>query len=796
MRASRGRGSPRAGKKRLRGPATPSSKSVEQQALRHSEARFRAFARASGDWFWETDAEGRYTWVSPEVEQAIGRPAAWYAGRSYVESLSEGADLSAWPWKSHLETLARHEPFRDFVCLRITPRGPRWLSVSGLPCFDDSGRFRGYRGAARDITGRVEIERQARATDERLRANEARLDALVNSALDAIVVADSGRRIVLFNPAAQRIFGWPAQEILGAPLECLIPERYRRAHRGHLERYAAAGSTSQRMGEAGWLTALRADGSEFPVDASIAQFAVGEERFFTIMLRDISERVRMERELRDNEAFARAVFNSLQASIAVLDAQGNICAVNEAWDRFARANGADEATRLPIGRDYLAACAAGAPANDPGSAAEARSGILRVLEGVQTRFAMEYACHAPNEKRWYAMNVLPLAGGTGGALVAHADISARRRAEDELRESEERFQRLFRSSPVAHALLRSEEDRYLEVNEAWLRVFGYARDEVIGRTSLEIGVWESEEDARSFARRFAAAGRIRDERARRRRRDGEVFEAIVSAERLELAGVHYRLTSVMDISRETRAVEEARRLNEELEQRVAERTAELEAAARELESFSYSVSHDLRAPARAIAGFSRIVLDDYGAGLPQEGRDMLLRIARAGETMGAMVDGLLEMSRVARGAIERRPVDLASLAAEAWRDLAALEPERKVVLHMDPELRAQGDPVLLRNLLQNLLGNARKYTRQRPDPAIWLGRAPSGEFFVRDNGVGFDMAHARRLFGAFQRLHTDREFEGHGIGLALAKKIVERHGGTIRAEASTGEGATFFFRLE
>jgi signal transduction histidine kinase len=247
---------------------------------------------------------------------------------------------------------------------------------------------------------------------------------------------------------------------------------------------------------------------------------------------------------------------------------------------------------------------------------------------------------------------------------------------------------------------------------------------------------------------------------------------------------------------ELKAIEaQLRAANENLERRVAERTAELQAALRELESFSYSVSHDLRAPARAVAGFSRILADDFGPQLPGEAQRLLARVTKAGEAMGAMVDGLLELSRITRKEIARQPVDLVALAAEVWHDLAALEPERNVELHLPEALWAEADPVLLRNLLLNLLGNARKYTRHRPEARVWLGRNDAGEYFVRDNGAGFEMRYADKLFGAFQRLHTEREFEGYGIGLALAKRIVERHGGAIRAEAAPGEGATFLFAL-
>jgi PAS domain S-box-containing protein len=381
-------------------------------------------------------------------------------------------------------------------------------------------------------------------------------------------------------------------------------------------------------------------------------------------------------------------------------------------------------------------------------------------------------------------------------LTSVLDLSAEERAREAAAESEARFATLFRSSPVSLSLLEADTLRYVEVNSAWERTYRRARDSVLGKTPLEIGFLPEPRVLEEFAAELAARGTVEAMRMRLVDGAGELLEARVHAVPVEIAGRSYLLVSCLDLSAEARAIAEVRRANEALEARVAERTEELRTALAELESFAYSVSHDLRAPARAVSGLARIVLEDHGGELSAQARTLVERIARAGEAMGAMVEGLLELSRLSRTPLERRPVDLASLAAEIWRELSSTEPAREIAFRVDDGLRAEGDPRLLRNLLQNLLANARKYTRRRPEAAVHFGRSGTGEFFVRDNGVGFDPAYAAKLFQPFQRLHPERDFEGHGIGLALARRIVERHGGAIRAEARPGEGATFFFRLD
>lgn len=237
----------------------------------------------------------------------------------------------------------------------------------------------------------------------------------------------------------------------------------------------------------------------------------------------------------------------------------------------------------------------------------------------------------------------------------------------------------------------------------------------------------------------------------------------------------------------------------ELEQRVQERTAELEAVNKELETFSYSVSHDLRGPLRSIGGFSQLVLDDYGSKLDENGQRFLGYINGATQRMSELIDDLLKLARVNRGALKRDTLHLHLLAKEVVADLETREPQRHCSVDIAPDLTTHGDPRLAKALLENLIANAWKFTGKRTDARIEVGsEVQDGRtvFYVRDNGAGFDMQYADKLFTPFQRLHGEAEFPGHGVGLATVHRIVTRHGGRIWAEAAEDQGACFYFTLE
>jgi signal transduction histidine kinase len=263
--------------------------------------------------------------------------------------------------------------------------------------------------------------------------------------------------------------------------------------------------------------------------------------------------------------------------------------------------------------------------------------------------------------------------------------------------------------------------------------------------------------------------------------------------------VEYFIEWVRDISDLKKIEEQLRIFNSELEVKVKERTAQLEEANSELEAFTYSVSHDLRAPLRAIASFSEFLqLEEYSAKLDDQGRHYLERIQAASNRMGVLIDDLLMLSRVTRTELKKQQVDLGKLSAEILALLQEADPQRKAKIKISPGLSTRGDPILLREVMENLLGNAWKFSANEKKACIELGRTViEGEevFYIRDNGAGFDMTYAGKLFEIFQRLHREEEFPGTGVGLATVQRIISRHGGKVWAEGEVGKGATFYFTV-
>jgi PAS domain S-box-containing protein len=397
-------------------------------------------------------------------------------------------------------------------------------------------------------------------------------------------------------------------------------------------------------------------------------------------------------------------------------------------------------------------------------------------------------------------NILILAGFA--VLAARETVRSGERqqaAERETRASHIQLQALIDNTSAVIYVKRIDNGRYLIVNQEWERLFKVCRDKVINLTDHDVFPPGVASQLRGNDLQVAKENRTVHFEETAGTDDGPHSYISVKFPVRDSTGQSYAVCGIStDITERKRAEEEIRQLNEQLEARVRERTAELEASTHELDAFAYSVSHDLRAPLRSLHGFSQALLEDYHDVLDDTGKDYLNRLQRNVRRMGQMIDDLLTLSRATRADLTRRPVDLTAICHDVVAELRGNDPDRAVAVVIEPGLRTVGDARLLRLVMQNLLGNAWKFTGKASDPRITAGqvqRHGEGLFFVRDNGAGFDMRYVEKLFSAFQRLHSTADFEGTGIGLATVNRIIHRHGGRIFAEAAPGEGATFYFTL-
>lgn len=464
--------------------------------------------------------------------------------------------------------------------------------------------------------------------------------------------------------------------------------------------------------------------------------------------------------------------------------------------------------------------------------------FTEIMQTKESEFDLEFRLrHRDGSYRWLLTHSLIQKDEKGlpvKLLGSSIDITRRKENEAILSASERRFRSLAESSQD-YIMVYDRACRHIYENPAGLKVAGMAPEDIIGKTHREAGFsdelselwegdissvfqtgtgtqrlfeWESVQGTVYLDWRLSpifdeqgevelVLGISRDITAIKKA-EAEIVAAQDELKRLLLEADQSRRALLSLVEDQVRVQAEIRKLNTELEQRVKDRTARLEAANKELEAFAYSVSHDLRAPLRALDGFSSELLDSYSDLLDAQGRHYLRRIKEASNRMSDLINDILNLSHVSRAQLTPQSVDLSQLAKESANELKSLYPETSFEFNIAPSLPAQGDANLLRLVIENLMSNACKFSSRSPHPQVIVDMVQQGEnlvYYVKDNGTGFDMAYADKLFVPFQRLHRNEEYPGTGIGLVIVQRIVTRHGGRVWTEASPGNGATFYFTL-
>ena len=646
-------------------------------------------------------------------------------------------------------------------------------------------------GIVRDVSQRKQAEEKIKESEEKFRT-------VFESSNDAIMLFD-GVAFLDCNEASMKIFGCKnREEFLGRNLDEWSPDKQpdgRSSHEAAKEKIATAYRDGQNFFE--W-THIRANNEAFPAEVLLTPLRLGEKTVIQGTVRDITERKQAEdkekklihdldERVKELTALHRAATILQNEALTIPEILKEIAvSLLGAWQYPECAE-----ARITYGDDSF---------ETPGFS-ETQWGLkagLTTTDGKNCMIEVVYLEERPLEADGpFLAEERKLINSIVEMMRASVE---RKQTEEKLRKDEQQFRAYFEQSMIGMTMT-SKEKCCLEVNDSLCASLGYSHEELMRVTCMKlIHPDDIGPDLAQFNRMLS--GEINNYAMDTRfiHKDGHIVYTrhAVSCVRKGDGSVDYVIGLVEDITERRQAEEEVRRLNAELERRVMERTAQLEVASKDLESFSYSVSHDLRAPLRAIDGFSLILLEEYQDKLDTEGQRLLNVVRDNTSLMGRLIDDILQFSRTGRLPINASTIDMEKLARSVFAELQPAVDASKLQLEIDPLPLTRGDLAMLRRVWVNLLSNAIKFSRSREVARIKVGSYIEGDeavYFVKDNGVGFDMQYVDKLFGVFQRLHTVSEFEGTGIGLAIVKCVITRHGGRVWAEGKVDEGATVYFTL-
>lgn len=772
---------------------------AEQQraidALRSSAQGLRNLATLSADWYWEQDAEHRFVKFSTE-QAAVRLDVERDSNMGKRRWELPGAVALSSSWEAHQAVLDAHQPFRNFEYTRVLGDGLlHYLSVSGVPVFDLENRFLGYQGTVHDISV---IRRSEEAEREAAR--------FLNDIVDNIPIAvhlkamkEGQHPIVIWNKASEALYGIKREEVLGKTVHDLWPKAAADQMQAADLELVAGGAMQDfpdRLVPTRHRGVLHAHMRKVPL-----KDAQGATTHILVTAEDITDRLAAEARLRHSEARFRSLTHLSSDWYWELDQDF----------RFTKLSGGitnqdPNALEKTIGKTRW-------EMDDNPARRDMWARHRSQLERHETFRDFDYEYENPETGRVWTFSISgePIVDASGqfaGYRGVGTDITDRKQAETALRTSEARFRTVV-AALAEGVILRDASARIVECNASAERIFGKTLAQMKGLVvaTPEWTTWREDgtpmpDDERPSVVAARTGIAQTNSVVRYRKQDGSDLWALINVRPLFDGHTDVPtgyVTTMTDISKRKRAEMEIVRLNVDLENRVSRRTAQLEAANKELEAFSYSVAHDLRSPLSAIDGYGALLQKVVPADSGERAHHYLSRMRSGVRRMGELTDGLLSLAQLSRTSLTWESVNVSAEATRVLKQWSENDPAREVKVAVDPGMVVRGDASLLRQVLENLIANAWKFTSKKALAEISVGSQPGADqqvvYFVRDNGAGFDMAYADKLFGTFQRLHSPEEFAGSGIGLATVNRIITRHGGKIWAESVVGEGSTFYFTL-
>jgi PAS domain S-box-containing protein len=684
-------------------------------------------------------------------------------------------------------------------------------------------------------------EERQRLLAEEMRKREQQYRLLTENIKDVVWIFDvDDMHFDFVSPSVVRLRGFTSEEVLGQSITESMLEQDRE-HLLEIMRERVKAFRNKEIGIDQYFTdemkQLCKDGSEVWTEIVTSFYLDPDNGRVKVrgVTHDISERKKVEESLRRKDQLYQSIIENAPDGVAIIDLVGHFIFVSPAGRRL-----------FGYGIDEEINDLSPADSTHPDDLPAVLNTLSTVVQNPTSICTLQYRFRRKDGTwRWIESTFSNLFPEPDEHIIVinFRDITDRKQAEDALRESERKFRQIFETTTTGISLLNNRR-QFLSGNPAILKLLGYSSEEYTSLTIDDIShpddlskdlapfqeLWDGNIAFYSVEKRnISKSGEVvwgqltttivRDKDGDpqyaigmfqnigdRKRAEEKVKTDQAELQRLLLATEQSRRALLSMVEDQKIAEEKIRQLNAELELRVRDRTAQLQTANRELEAFSYSVSHDLRAPLRALDGFSSILLSDYNSSLDEKGQHYLNRIQEASRKMGQLINDLLSLSRVTRTEFVRQEVNLSAVVEDVVADLKIQEGERKIEVDIQPGLKTQGDIQLLKIAFSNLLSNSFKFTRLRKKARISIGMVPdavkidpqlNGEpvFFVRDNGAGFDMEYSKKLFTPFQRLHGVNEFPGTGIGLVIVQRIITRHGGRIWPEARVNKGATFYFTL-